>query len=430
MVDDGEEDGEIKSPSKRQLRPSDIVQVSTILDSVENGTYVPSSLQRNVRSKITHDSESSNQTGTRQDVPPHTIETNEHASVEPNLALQQSTNNIEALPWQMTGHPLVQSSTNESNNSSHSLHATDSNGSNYSDRADGGVALGLANTSNTSISSGVSLDFDRLARFGARKPNRIVHDNKFHVLLAVSASIFTHSTFCIIETLRDIYGPKQMVIQIVVTALAARVLRLDKLPSDIKVWTDDDEKAMWLSPTHPIPHEYLRDWAHVLVVAPANLDMLRRTSARLYGDLVSNVIQSWHPHRPLLLAPAMPLHAHTQPTTQGYLTKIKKEMKWIEVMQPPPVQVAGSLRELGEGAMVNWVEIVERLAAIQEDLFPKIETFQGTDNGEIDDTDVFYMDTKYEKAILDDDEEDYQMTAIPARDLTRLIRKVSRMPPV
>lgn len=185
-------------------------------------------------------------------------------------------------------------------------------------------------------------------------------DGKFHVLFAACGSISVKKTRLIINKLEEIYKDKVSV-QLILTSSAEHFVSRGEFPTNVQIWRDKDEWDTWGSRTDPVLHIELRRWADVLVIAPCTANTLAKIALGLCDNLVTNVVRAWNTQYPILIAPAMVSYAYNSPTTKRHLKTVKEEMTWIEVLKPTE-KVVGSYGGIGMGGMMDWNEIVDKVA--------------------------------------------------------------------
>lgn len=185
-------------------------------------------------------------------------------------------------------------------------------------------------------------------------------DGKLHILLAATGSISTGKLRLIINKLKEIYGPTRASIQVILTKAAENFVSRGEIPSQVRIWRDQDEWATWRSRFDPVVHIELRRWADILVIAPLSANTLGKIALGLCDNLLTNVVRAWNTQYPILIAPAMVPYAYNNPSTKRHLQVIKQDMPWIEVLKPVE-KVVGSYGDIGMGGMMDWNEIVNRI---------------------------------------------------------------------
>ncbi|KAA8915239.1 hypothetical protein TRICI_002596 [Trichomonascus ciferrii] len=220
-------------------------------------------------------------------------------------------------------------------------------------------------------------------------------DGKRHILLGATGSVSTGKLRHIIHKLEQIYGKDKVSIQLILTRAAEGFVAKSEIPSNIIIWTDEDEWKTWRNRADPVVHIELRRWADILVVAPLTANTLGKIALGLCDNLLTNVIRAWNTQYPILIAPAMLSYAYNHPATKRHLRVIKEDMKWIEILKPVE-KVVGTFGDIGMGGMMDWNEIVNRVV-LKLGGYPQDE-----DEDEDDDDD----DDGNSRVLNDDDDED------------------------
>ncbi|KAJ3208345.1 hypothetical protein HDU82_002583 [Entophlyctis luteolus] len=123
----------------------------------------------------------------------------------------------------------------------------------------------------------------------------------------------------------------------------------------IPVLCDSDEWAAWSKRSDPVLHIDLRNWAHLIVVAPLDANTLAKIANGLCDNLLTCVLRAWDFSKPVLVAPAMNTHMWNHPFTNKHL-KVAQEDLGYTVISPIKKQLACG--DIGIGAMAEVDEIV------------------------------------------------------------------------
>lgn len=127
----------------------------------------------------------------------------------------------------------------------------------------------------------------------------------------------------------------------------------------VPLYTDFDEwPGFRYCKDQQIPHIFLRDWADVLVVAPASADFLAKTASGICDNLLTCLMRAWDPAKTVVLAPAMNTKMWEHPLTSEHLEKIEKLYK-LRIVQPAEKRLACG--DVGRGAMAKIEEIVKAI---------------------------------------------------------------------
>lgn len=225
-------------------------------------------------------------------------------------------------------------------------------------------------------------------------------DDRLHVLLGVCGALSTAKIKLIINKLYEIYTPRRIAIQLILTLASEHFLAPETLShlentKKVRVWRDSDEWTTWKSRSDPVLHIELRRWADILIVCPLTANTLAKIAMGICDNLLTNVIRAWNTSYPILLAPSMVSHAYNAATTKRQLKLIALEMQWIEILKPVE-KIVGSYGDIGMGGMMDWNEIVNKIV-LRLGGYPDDE-----DEDAADDDDG----NENEEAIADDDEDD------------------------
>jgi phosphopantothenoylcysteine decarboxylase/phosphopantothenate--cysteine ligase len=170
------------------------------------------------------------------------------------------------------------------------------------------------------------------------------------ILLGIAGGIAAYKACELVRRLRDAGAD----IRVVMTENATRFvtpLTLQALsgnPVRVSLWDEEHEAAMG--------HIELARWADAILIAPASADMMARLAAGMADDLLSTLCLA--SEAPLLLAPAMNRVMWAHPATRANAQILLS--RGIQLFGPGSgAQACG---ELGEGRMLEPLELVQRLA--------------------------------------------------------------------
>lgn len=207
-----------------------------------------------------------------------------------------------------------------------------------------------------------------------------MNDEKVHVLLAASGSVATIKLPLIAKALAE--NPNVSV-RVVVTQSAREFLQgqADEQPS-LKslsavsgidgVYVDSDE---WSKPWvrgDKILHIELRRWAHILLIAPLSANTMAKMANGISDNLLTSVIRAWDTtgmidmrKKYIMIAPAMNTAMWRHPITNKQLKTIVQD--WTDgddcsVILLKPVEKELACGDTGDGAMMDWKQIVARVA--------------------------------------------------------------------
>ncbi|MFA5987160.1 MAG: flavoprotein [Candidatus Paceibacterota bacterium] len=121
-------------------------------------------------------------------------------------------------------------------------------------------------------------------------------------------------------------------------------------------WTDFDEwPGLYYRKSFPVMHIFLRDWADVILVAPATANSIRKFAEGASDNLVSSVVCAARPGQAIVLAPAMNTFMFLNLATKDHL-KVLTESRRFEVVNPVSKRLACG--DTGLGAMANISDIM------------------------------------------------------------------------
>ncbi|KAH6697276.1 phosphopantothenoylcysteine decarboxylase [Plectosphaerella plurivora] len=203
-----------------------------------------------------------------------------------------------------------------------------------------------------------------------------VSDGKTHLLLACTGSVATIKIKQIILGLADF---QNLSIRVVVTASAAKFLtgENDEQPSLAQVRSMPNVDALYLDEDEwgPQPwrrganilHIELRRWASLLVIAPLSANSLAKLAGGFSDNLLTSTVRAWDTttqpdgsRKRIVIAPGMNTQMYRHPVTARHLKVIEEDCGgpdgWIELLRP--ISKALACGDVGDGAMVEWGEIV------------------------------------------------------------------------
>ncbi|KAG6000189.1 hypothetical protein E4U21_005749 [Claviceps maximensis] len=201
------------------------------------------------------------------------------------------------------------------------------------------------------------------------------NDGKKHLLLAASGSVATIKMANIIGGLAH---HDNLSIRLVLTSSAERFLggqadeqpslaEIRRLPNVDGMYTDAAEWTRPWTRGAPILHIELRRWAHLLMIVPLSANTMAKMVAGICDNLLLSVVRAWDhdgsidgTRKKIVVAAAMNTAMWRNPLTAKHIKTLEEdwggEDGWVQVLRP----VAKSLacNDVGEGAMVEWHEIV------------------------------------------------------------------------
>uniref|UniRef100_A0A0D9WMZ1 phosphopantothenoylcysteine decarboxylase n=1 Tax=Leersia perrieri TaxID=77586 RepID=A0A0D9WMZ1_9ORYZ len=132
------------------------------------------------------------------------------------------------------------------------------------------------------------------------------------------------------------------------------------LPSDIILYTDDDEWSTWKKIGDEVLHIELRKWADIMVIAPLSANTLAKIAGGLCDNLLTCIVRAWDYSKPLFVAPAMNTFMWNNPFTNRHLETINQ----LGISLVPPITKRLACGDYGNGAMAepSQIDTTVRLA--------------------------------------------------------------------
>ena len=152
----------------------------------------------------------------------------------------------------------------------------------------------------------------------------------------------------------DSPSPRPVTVRVVSTEAARHFFSVSDLPAGVQHLSDADEWSSWRGRGDPVLHIELREWAHLLLIAPLDANSLAKLANGLADNLVTCVARAWSlGRRPALLCPAMNTEMWRHPVTAPQLETLAS---WGYAVQPPMCKtlVCG---QTGVGAMAHLEDI-------------------------------------------------------------------------
>ena len=208
-------------------------------------------------------------------------------------------------------------------------------------------------------------------------------DGKRHLLLAASGSVATIKIVPIVKALSD---RPNLSIRIVVTPSAARFLdgqseeqpalgEIARYPNVDGIYSDASEWTPAWTRGAPILHIELRKWADLMVIAPLSANSLAKMVTGMCDSLLLSVVRAWDTsgtvdglgqgdrRKKIVVCCAMNVCMWRHPITGRQIKTLEEEwggeQGWVEVMRP--IEKTLACGDVGDGAMVGFEEIVQRI---------------------------------------------------------------------
>jgi len=200
------------------------------------------------------------------------------------------------------------------------------------------------------------------------------HDGKKHLLLAATGSVAAIKIPQILSALSSYQST--LSVRLILAPSATHFLSglSDEQPTPSSIFsstpnlegihTDDDEwTPLWVRGS-PVLHIELRKWADVMLIAPLSASGMTKMVQGWSDGLVYSVLRAWDTDgtvdmrgvRTVVVAPAMNTAMWRHPVTKEQLRVLEKEWEWVHVLRP--VEKPLACGDVGEGAMIEWVEVV------------------------------------------------------------------------
>uniref|UniRef100_K3XY55 phosphopantothenoylcysteine decarboxylase n=3 Tax=Setaria TaxID=4554 RepID=K3XY55_SETIT len=142
-------------------------------------------------------------------------------------------------------------------------------------------------------------------------------------------------------------------VRAVATKSSLHFVDRSSLPSDIVLYTDDDEWSTWKKIGDEVLHIELRKWADILVIAPLSANTLAKIASGLCDNLLTCIVRAWDYSKPLFVAPAMNTLMWNNPFTERHLQTINQ----LGIILIPPVTKRLACGDYGNGAMAETSQI-------------------------------------------------------------------------
>lgn len=204
-------------------------------------------------------------------------------------------------------------------------------------------------------------------------------DGKHHILLAASGSVATIKLPLIAEALA---AHENVSLRIIITENARNFLQaqsaeqpqlqelkqikgVDGMHMDVDEW-----RKPWVR-GDKILHIELRRWAHVLLVAPLSANTMAKMANGISDNLLTSVIRAWDTtgmvdmrNKAIMIAPAMNTAMWRHPITKKQIRTMLQDYNEGEVQSLillNPIEKELACGDTGDGAMMDWREIVRRV---------------------------------------------------------------------
>ncbi|XP_066167235.1 phosphopantothenoylcysteine decarboxylase isoform X1 [Oryza sativa Japonica Group] len=143
------------------------------------------------------------------------------------------------------------------------------------------------------------------------------HPSKPRVLLAASGSVAAIKFESLCRSFSE-----WAEVRAVATKASLHFIDRTSLPSNIILYTDDDEWSTWKKIGDEVLHIELRKWADIMVIAPLSANTLAKIAGGLCDNLLTCIVRAWDYSKPLFVAPAMNTFMWNNPFTSRHLETI------------------------------------------------------------------------------------------------------------
>jgi len=142
-------------------------------------------------------------------------------------------------------------------------------------------------------------------------------------------------------------------VRAVATKSSLHFVDRSSLPSDVILYTDDDEWSSWKKIGDEVLHIELRKWADIMVIAPLSANTLAKIAGGLCDNLLTCIVRAWDYKKPLFVAPAMNTFMWSNPFTGRHVEVIKQ----LGISLVPPITKRLACGDYGNGAMAEPSQI-------------------------------------------------------------------------
>ncbi|XP_047059105.1 phosphopantothenoylcysteine decarboxylase-like [Lolium rigidum] len=176
----------------------------------------------------------------------------------------------------------------------------------------------------------------------------MLEPSKPRVLLAASGSVSAIK----FQSLCRIFS-EWAEVRAVATKSSLHFIDRSSLPSDVILYTDDDEWSSWKKIGDEVLHIELRKWADIMVIAPLSANTLAKIAGGLCDNLLTCIVRAWDYKKPLFVAPTMNTFMWNNPFTQRHIEIINQ----LGISLVPPITKRLACGDYGNGAMAEPSQI-------------------------------------------------------------------------
>ncbi|EEF51863.1 phosphopentothenoylcysteine decarboxylase, putative [Ricinus communis] len=121
-------------------------------------------------------------------------------------------------------------------------------------------------------------------------------------------------------------------VRAVATRASLRFIDKTLLPTDVFLYTDEDDWSSWNEIGDRVLHMELRHWADIMLIAPLSANTLAKIVGGFCDNLLTCIVRAWDNSKPFFVAPAMNTFMWNNPFTERHLKSIKE--LGISLIQP------------------------------------------------------------------------------------------------
>jgi len=149
-------------------------------------------------------------------------------------------------------------------------------------------------------------------------------------------------------------------VRVVTTERAKHFFKVEDLPEDVDVFSDEDEWNAWKKRGDEVLHIELGRWADVLLIAPLDANSLGKIASGICDNILLCTVRAWDIKKPLIFCPAMNTKMYDHPITAVQISTLKS-WGYIEV---PVIQKTLMCGDTGLGAMGEVFSIVGTVTSV------------------------------------------------------------------
>lgn len=183
-----------------------------------------------------------------------------------------------------------------------------------------------------------------------------------NILIGCTGSVASMKLPVLINSLLNDFSKenKTVKVRVIVTEHAKHFFNQADIPTDIDIFTDQDEWSSWKDRGDPVLHIELGKWADLLLIAPLDANSLAKISTGICDNLLTCTIRAWELEKPLLFCPAMNTKMYNHPLTSSQIS-VLKSWGYLEIPVIEKVLICG---DSGLGAMAEVFTIVETVRSV------------------------------------------------------------------